>query len=197
MDLGIPGMHAAWLAARTILIKEWLYHTSKASLIFIYLNIDVSLAIKVAYKRKFSILTSNVVHHRIDSLSAIVTMAAIVGVNAIKSTGWLNPVSGLLICVMVIHVGYCNTKFSLYELIGRSSLRRRFLFCEREVAVAMAGIAVVETETVVAGLRSFCLGVSVAMMMAMQGRPSKPFLPRLGPTENSTSCYEPEGDHSE
>lgn len=27
--LGIPSMHAAWLAAGTILIKEWLYHASK------------------------------------------------------------------------------------------------------------------------------------------------------------------------
>lgn len=29
--LGIPSMHAAWLAAGTILIKEWLYHASKYS----------------------------------------------------------------------------------------------------------------------------------------------------------------------
>jgi hypothetical protein len=29
MELGIPSMHAAWLAAGTILIKEWLYHASK------------------------------------------------------------------------------------------------------------------------------------------------------------------------
>lgn len=28
--LGIPSMHAAWLAAGTILIKEWLYHASKS-----------------------------------------------------------------------------------------------------------------------------------------------------------------------
>jgi hypothetical protein len=32
--LGIPSMHAAWLAAGTILIKEWLYHASKFSLYF-------------------------------------------------------------------------------------------------------------------------------------------------------------------
>lgn len=29
-DLGIPSMHAIWLAAGTILIKEWLYHASKS-----------------------------------------------------------------------------------------------------------------------------------------------------------------------
>lgn len=28
-DLGIPSLHAAWLAGATILIKEWLYHASK------------------------------------------------------------------------------------------------------------------------------------------------------------------------
>lgn len=30
-DLGIPSVHAVWLAVGTILIKEWLYHASKLS----------------------------------------------------------------------------------------------------------------------------------------------------------------------
>ena len=29
-ELGIPSIHAVWLAAGTILIKEWLYHASKS-----------------------------------------------------------------------------------------------------------------------------------------------------------------------
>lgn len=32
-NLGIPSMHAAWLAAGTILVKEWLYHASKSPLL--------------------------------------------------------------------------------------------------------------------------------------------------------------------
>lgn len=35
-DLGIPSMHAAWLAGGTILIKEWLYHASKLEPVELY-----------------------------------------------------------------------------------------------------------------------------------------------------------------
>ncbi|OAQ99205.1 hypothetical protein LLEC1_08126, partial [Akanthomyces lecanii] len=103
-DLGIPSVHAAWLAAGTILIKEWLYHAT----------------MKVARERKSSVLASNAVHHRVDSLTGIVTMAAIVGANAIENAAWLDPVGGLLISIMVIHAGFDNTKSALYELVDQT-----------------------------------------------------------------------------
>ncbi|KAL7963889.1 cation efflux family domain-containing protein [Trichoderma compactum] len=103
-DLGIPSLHAAWLAAGTILIKEWLYQAT----------------MKVARERKSSVLASNAIHHRIDSLTGIVTLFAIVGANVIENAAWLDPVGGLLISAMVLHAGLGNTKSAFLELIDQS-----------------------------------------------------------------------------
>ncbi|KAK7428964.1 mitochondrial metal transporter [Neonectria magnoliae] len=102
--LGIPSMHAAWLAAGTILIKEWLYHAT----------------MKVARERKSSVLASNAIHHRVDSLTGFVTLAAIMGANALENAAWLDPVGGLLISFMVIHAGWGNTMAAFYELADQS-----------------------------------------------------------------------------
>ncbi|PWI64858.1 hypothetical protein PCL_08491 [Purpureocillium lilacinum] len=103
-SLGIPSIHAAWLAAGTILIKEWLYHAT----------------MKVARERKSSVLASNAVHHRVDSLTGIVTLAAILGANVFENAAWLDPVGGLLISIMVVNAGFENTKSALYELADQS-----------------------------------------------------------------------------
>ncbi|KJK76805.1 hypothetical protein H634G_07846 [Metarhizium anisopliae BRIP 53293] len=103
-DLGIPNIHAVWLAAGTILIKEWLYQAT----------------MKVARERKSSVLASNAIHHRVDSLTGIVTLAAILGANIVENAAWLDPVGGLLISIMVVKAGYDNTKEALYELADRS-----------------------------------------------------------------------------
>ncbi|OAA38565.1 Cation efflux protein [Metarhizium rileyi] len=103
-DLGIPNIHAVWLAAGTILIKEWLYHAT----------------MKVARERKSSVLASNAIHHRVDSLTGIVTLAAILGANIVENAAWLDPVGGLLISIMVVKAGYDNTKEAMYELADRS-----------------------------------------------------------------------------
>ncbi|KAF4510325.1 hypothetical protein G6O67_002219 [Ophiocordyceps sinensis] len=103
-SLGIPSIHAAWLAAGTILIKEWLYHAT----------------MKVARERRSSVLASNAVHHRVDSLTGIVTLAAILGANVLESAAWLDPVGGLLISIMVVKAGLQNTKSALYELTDQS-----------------------------------------------------------------------------
>ncbi|PHH74514.1 hypothetical protein CDD80_3019 [Ophiocordyceps camponoti-rufipedis] len=103
-SLGIPSIHAAWLAAGTILVKEWLYHAT----------------IKVARERKSSVLASNAVHHRVDSLTGIVTLTAILGANVLDNAAWLDPVGGLLISIMVVNAGLLNTKAALLELADRS-----------------------------------------------------------------------------
>ncbi|OAQ68022.1 cation efflux family protein [Pochonia chlamydosporia 170] len=103
-DLGIPNIHAVWLAAGTILVKEWLYHAT----------------MKVARERKSSVLASNAIHHRVDSLTGIVTLAAILGANVVENAAWLDPVGGLLISIMVVKAGYDNTKEAMYELADRS-----------------------------------------------------------------------------
>ncbi|KAI5308756.1 hypothetical protein KEM55_004949 [Ascosphaera atra] len=93
-------INAAWLAAGSILIKETLYHAT----------------MKVARERKSSVLASNAVHHRIDSLTSIVALVTIGGAHILPAASWLDPVGGLLISAMVIRAGYANTKSSVLEL---------------------------------------------------------------------------------
>lgn len=75
---------------------------------------------KVARERKSSVLASNAVHHRVDSLTGIVTLLAILGANFLRDATWLDPVGGLFISLLVIRAGWGNTLSSLYELADRS-----------------------------------------------------------------------------
>ena len=71
---------------------------------------------KVAKERKSSVLASNAVHHRIDSLTSIVALVAIVGSHVLDNVSWLDPVGGLLVSMMVIRAGWGNTGSALLEL---------------------------------------------------------------------------------
>ncbi|KAH8894757.1 hypothetical protein GQ53DRAFT_642428 [Thozetella sp. PMI_491] len=99
-----PSLHAAWLAAGTVAIKEWLYHAT----------------MKVARERKSSVLASNAIHHRVDSWTGIVTLAVILGANFMTNAQWLDSVGGLIISLLVIKAGWGNTISSLYELADKS-----------------------------------------------------------------------------
>lgn len=77
-------------------------------------------AMKVARERKSSVLASNAVHHRVDSLTGIVTLAVVLGANFLQNAAWLDPVGGLFISLLVIRAGAENTMSSLYELADRS-----------------------------------------------------------------------------
>ncbi|KAL5612830.1 uncharacterized protein BROUX77_002986 [Berkeleyomyces rouxiae] len=101
---GGPSLHAAWLAAGTIAIKEWLYHKTMA----------------VARARKSSVLASNAIHHRVDSLTGVVTLAVILASNWFTNAQWLDSVGGLLISVMVIKAGAENTISAVAELADRA-----------------------------------------------------------------------------
>jgi cation diffusion facilitator family transporter len=99
-----PSLGAAWLAAGTVVVKEWLYRAT----------------MKVAKERKSSVLASNAVHHRVDSLTGIVTLAAVLGANFLHNAAWLDPVGGLLISLLVIRAGFGNTVAALGELADKS-----------------------------------------------------------------------------
>jgi divalent metal cation (Fe/Co/Zn/Cd) transporter len=92
------------LAAGTVVVKEWLYRAT----------------MKVAKERKSSVLASNAVHHRVDSLTGIVTLAAVLGANFLHNAAWLDPVGGLLISLLVIRAGFGNTVAALGELADKS-----------------------------------------------------------------------------
>ena len=74
---------------------------------------------KVAKERKSSVLASNAIHHRVDSLTGIVTLFAILGANFLHDAAWLDPVGGLLISLLVIKAGWGNTISALYELADK------------------------------------------------------------------------------
>ena len=74
---------------------------------------------KVAKERKSSVLASNAIHHRVDSLTGIVTLLAILGANFLHEAAWLDPVGGLLISLLVIRAGLGNTVLALYELADK------------------------------------------------------------------------------
>ncbi|PGH18957.1 hypothetical protein AJ80_04284 [Polytolypa hystricis UAMH7299] len=95
-----PNINAAWLAAGSIVVKEWLYRAT----------------MKIAIQRKSSVLASNAVHHRIDSLTSIVALLTIGGAHVLPDASWLDPVGGLIISLMVIKAGWGNSKKSLLEL---------------------------------------------------------------------------------
>ncbi|KAK6361196.1 hypothetical protein TWF730_004940 [Orbilia blumenaviensis] len=95
-----PNIHAAWLAGGSILVKEWLYRAT----------------MKIAKERKSSVLASNAVHHRIDSLTAMVALVSISLSNILHGASWLDPVGGLLVSLMVIRAGWSNTRAALFEL---------------------------------------------------------------------------------
>ncbi|KAI4167827.1 MAG: hypothetical protein LQ343_006899 [Gyalolechia ehrenbergii] len=98
-DMG-PNINAAWVAAASIAVKEYLYRAT----------------MKVARERKSSVLASNAVHHRIDSLTSIVALVAIAGSHLFTGTTWLDPVGGLIVSVMVVRAGWANTGQALLEL---------------------------------------------------------------------------------
>lgn len=74
---------------------------------------------KVAKERKSSVLASNAIHHRIDSLTGVVTLFAIIGANVLHEAAWLDPVGGFLISIMVIKGGWENTVNALFELADK------------------------------------------------------------------------------
>ena len=77
-------------------------------------------AIKIANERKSSILASNAVHHRVDSLTSIVALLAIGGSHIFNNATWLDPIGGLLVSLMVIRAGWSNTMAAGRELLDVS-----------------------------------------------------------------------------
>jgi divalent metal cation (Fe/Co/Zn/Cd) transporter len=80
------------------------------------LMLTTCVAMKIAKERKSSVLASNAVHHRVDSLTSIVALVAIGGAHLLNGAAWLDPVGGLIVSLMVIQAGFGNTVQAVYEL---------------------------------------------------------------------------------
>ncbi|PGH09352.1 hypothetical protein GX51_00795 [Blastomyces parvus] len=119
-----PNINAAWLAAGSILVKESLYRAT----------------MKVALQRKSSVLASNAIHHRVDSLTSFVALLTIGGAHVLPDASWLDPVGGLIISLMVIRAGWGNTKTSLLELADVSVDPEMSGSVEKSVRKAIAAL---------------------------------------------------------
>lgn len=73
-------------------------------------------AMKIAKEKRSTVLASNAVHHRIDSLTSIVALIAIGASHLVRNATYFDPLGGLIVSLMVVHAGYQNTKTSVMEL---------------------------------------------------------------------------------
>lgn len=73
-------------------------------------------ALKVAKERKSSVLESNAVHHRVDSLTSIAAMVSIGVSNVFPGFHGADSIGGLLITYLVVRTGWGNTRAALNEL---------------------------------------------------------------------------------
>jgi divalent metal cation (Fe/Co/Zn/Cd) transporter len=96
---------------------------------------------KVARERKSSVLASNAIHHRVDSLTGIVTLLVILGANFLKDAAWLDPVGGLFISLLVIKAGFSNTLAAVYELADRSIDEEVKKSVRKHVQTSLGGIS--------------------------------------------------------
>ena len=71
---------------------------------------------KVAKERKSSVLESNAVHHRVDSLTGIAALLSIAVSNIFPTFAGMDSVGGLFISWLVVRAGWGNTYTSLVEL---------------------------------------------------------------------------------
>ncbi|KAK9469724.1 cation efflux family-domain-containing protein [Lipomyces arxii] len=94
-----PGLNAAWLAAGSIVIKEYLFQATMA----------------VAKQTKSTVLVANAWHHRVDCLTSVVAVIAITG-SHFTSLTWLDPAGGLLVSTVILQAGYSSAKQAVLEL---------------------------------------------------------------------------------
>lgn len=99
----ITNINAAWIAAGSIVMKEWIFQATK----------------KIAHDTKSNVLLANAWHHRVDSLTSLVALVAITssyffGIQSLDSIG------GLLVSGLVIKAGTSGIVSSMNELIDKS-----------------------------------------------------------------------------
>ena len=119
---------------------------------------------RVARERKSSVLASNAVHHRVDSLTSIVALVAIGGSHLIPGATWLDPVCGLVVSGMVIQAGAANALSAVYELCDRSmdeEVKASVLKAARKADVEK-GVEVRDVQGVKAG-QNYLVDIEVAV----------------------------------
>lgn len=121
---------------------------------------------KIAKERKSSVLASNAVHHRIDSLTSFVALTAIAGSHLFHDATWLDPIGGLIVSIMVIRAGWSNTGSALLELadVGvesgiKTSVRK---YAEKALEVQAGQIEVRQVQGVKSG-QNYLMEIEIAV----------------------------------
>ncbi|MFP4147680.1 MAG: cation diffusion facilitator family transporter [Halorhodospira sp.] len=97
--LWTPGWIALTVAASSLLVKEGLYHYTRA----------------VAREARSNLIHANAWHHRSDALSSLVVIGGIIGV--LLGLPWLDAVAAIVVALMLAHVGLSFAWRSLSELV--------------------------------------------------------------------------------
>ncbi|KAJ3541522.1 hypothetical protein NM208_g4576 [Fusarium decemcellulare] len=92
------------LSMSTVAAKEWLYQATT----------------RIAREHKSTVLASNAIHHRIDSLTEVVIIGVVLAAGAMQDTAWLDLVGGLCISLMAVRPAAEFALSALYELADRS-----------------------------------------------------------------------------
>ncbi|SMN19026.1 similar to Saccharomyces cerevisiae YPL224C MMT2 Putative metal transporter involved in mitochondrial iron accumulation [Maudiozyma saulgeensis] len=99
----VTNVNAAWIAALSIVAKEWIFRVTK----------------KVAIETKSNVLMANAWHHRVDSLTSLVALVTI-------SSGYLfniqslDTIGGLIVSGLIVKAGTEGMNTSIRELIDQS-----------------------------------------------------------------------------
>ncbi|EIW69831.1 hypothetical protein TREMEDRAFT_30115 [Tremella mesenterica DSM 1558] len=92
--------HAAWFAAGSVLVKEWLYR----------------LTTRVAAEEHSPVLKANAVHHRADALTSLVALGSILG-SSIGGYKFLDPLGGLAVSFFILQQGLVMSRTALLEIV--------------------------------------------------------------------------------
>ncbi|CCH58017.1 hypothetical protein TBLA_0A02160 [Henningerozyma blattae CBS 6284] len=99
----VTNVNAAWIAAASIVAKEWVFQATK----------------KIAISSHSNVLMANAWHHRVDSLTSLVALVTITG-GYMFDIQCLDAVGGLIVSGLVIKAGADGIISSVEELIDKA-----------------------------------------------------------------------------
>lgn len=118
-------VNAVWIAAGSILVKEWVFQATK----------------KVAIQTHSNVLMANAWHHRVDSLTSLVALVAISSSYFLNIQS-LDNLGGLVVSGLIIKTGGQGILSSLKELVDQSipPTDSRYLEIETVIKDSISGL---------------------------------------------------------
>ncbi|KAL3230504.1 Mitochondrial metal transporter 2 [Nakaseomyces bracarensis] len=99
----VTDINAAWIAAASIVAKEWVFRATK----------------KVAIATNSNVLMANAWHHRVDSLTSLVAFVTITAGHMFNIQS-LDTVGGLIVAIMIMKAGIHGMSMSVKELVDEA-----------------------------------------------------------------------------